>query len=70
MSGDGKTMEKKQRLWERLKSYLRYGSIRKEEYKQVQEPVGKSRMNSLTDFFNACFPYAGFRENIDIQASE
>lgn len=41
-------MKNKQRFSERLKSYLCYGSIRKEEYDQVQEPVAQANHKALT----------------------
>ena len=41
-------MNEKPRFWERLKNYLRYGSIRKEEYNQVREPVAEANHKALT----------------------
>ena len=41
-------MKDRQRFSERLKNYLRYGSIRKEEYDQVHDPVAEANHKALT----------------------
>ena len=41
-------MKDKLRFSERLKNYLLYGSIRKEEYDQVQKPVAEANHKALT----------------------